>query len=258
MASGKDPAVLFYTSDFLSAVSLMDMRERGQYITLLCLQRERGHLTMQEIKRAVKTPSSEVMSKFQQDEDGKYFNVRMDKEIAARAAHCLKQKANIEKRWNKKKDTCCMGVGIPDGIPDGNTVVLPLGNGNGNGNGNGSISVSTPEDLFSGELLSAVESWLRYKQEKRQKYKPEGLRNLLSEIRNNAEKYGDGAVAEVIRVSMASGYQGIVFDRLGKGGQRQIPQQRIVQHGDAPGEFERRAMERMMQETPKGGWRDET
>ena len=221
MASGKDPAVLFYTSDFLSAVSLMDMRERGQYITLLCLQRERGHLTIQEIKRAVKTPSGEVMSKFQQDEDGKYFNVRMDKEIAARAEHCRKQKANIEKRWNKKRDTGGTGVGIPDGMPDGNTVVLPLGNGNGNGNGNGSISVSVPEDLFSGELLSAVESWLRYKQEKRQKYKPEGLRNLLSEIRNNAEKYGDGAVAEVIRVSMASGYQGIVFDRLGRGGQKQ-------------------------------------
>lgn len=252
MAGGKDPAVLFYTSDFLSAVSLMDMRERGQYITLLCLQRERGHLTMQEIKRAVKTPSSEVMGKFQQDEDGKYFNVRMDKEIAARAAHCLKQKANIEKRWNKKSDTVGMGVGIPDGTTDGNTVVLPLGNGNGN------IPASFLEKTFSGELLSAVTSWLKYKQEKRQSYKEEGLRNLVSQIRNNAEKYGESAVAEVIRTSMASGYQGIVFDRLGKNKQQQIPQQRIVQHGDAPGEFERRAMERMMQETPKGGWGDET
>lgn len=254
MAGGKDPAVLFYTSDFLSAVSLMDMRERGQYITLLCLQRERGHLTMQEIKRAVKTPSSEVMGKFQQDEDGKYFNVRMDKEIAARAAHCLKQKANIEKRWNKKKDACGTVGGIQDGISDGNTVVLPLGNGNGNGNNPASFL----EETFSGELLSAVTSWLKYKQEKRQSYEEEGLRNLVSQIRNNAEKYGESAVAEVIRTSMASGYQGIVFDRLGKNKQQQIPQQRIVQHGDAPGEFERRAMERMMQETPKGGWGDET
>lgn len=59
MGSGKDPAVLFYTSDFLSGCALMDMRERGQYITLLCLQRERGHMTMQEITRAVKKPSDE-------------------------------------------------------------------------------------------------------------------------------------------------------------------------------------------------------
>ena len=69
MANNKDPAVLFYTSDFLSGCALMDMRERGQYITLLCLQRERGHMTMQEIIRAVKKPSDEVMSKFQKDED---------------------------------------------------------------------------------------------------------------------------------------------------------------------------------------------
>lgn len=60
MANNKDPAVLFYTSDFLSGCALMDMRERGQYITLLCLQRERGHMTMQEIIRAVKKPSDEV------------------------------------------------------------------------------------------------------------------------------------------------------------------------------------------------------
>lgn len=81
MANNKDPAVLFYTSDFLSGCALMDMRERGQYITLLCLQRERGHMTMQEIIRAVKKPSDEVMSKFQKDEDGKYFNRRMELEI---------------------------------------------------------------------------------------------------------------------------------------------------------------------------------
>lgn len=81
MAKNKDPAVLFYTSDFLSGCALMDMRERGQYITLLCLQRERGHMTMQEITRAVKKPSDEVMSKFRQDEEGKYYNHRMEQEI---------------------------------------------------------------------------------------------------------------------------------------------------------------------------------
>lgn len=128
MAKNKDPAVLFYTSDFLSGCALMDMRERGQYITLLCLQRERGHMTMQEIVRAVKKPSDEVMSKFQKDEDGKYFNPRMELEIEKRGKHCQRQKENISKRWNKEND----GSGIASGNASGNTVVLPLGNGNGN------------------------------------------------------------------------------------------------------------------------------
>ena len=129
MAKNKDPAVLFYTSDFLSGCALMDMRERGQYITLLCLQRERGHMTMQEITRAVKKPSDEVMSKFRQDEEGKYYNHRMEQEIEKRDAHCQRQRENISKRWNKENAPS----GIPDGNTDGNTTVLPLGNGNGNG-----------------------------------------------------------------------------------------------------------------------------
>lgn len=127
MANNKDPAVLFYTSDFLSGCALMNMRERGQYITLLCLQRERGHMTMQEIIRAVKKPSDEVMSKFQKDENGKYFNRRMELEIEKRDKHCQRQRENISKRWNKENDNS----GIADGSASGNTTVLPLGNGNG-------------------------------------------------------------------------------------------------------------------------------
>ena len=117
MANNKDPAVLFYTSDFLSGCALMDMRERGQYITLLCLQRERGHMTMQEIIRAVKKPSDEVMSKFQKDEDGKYFNHRMELEIEKREKHCQRQRENISKRWNKENDNAGMADGKLDHRP---------------------------------------------------------------------------------------------------------------------------------------------
>lgn len=141
MAKNKDPAVLFYTSDFLSGCALMDMRERGQYITLLCLQRERGHMTMQEITRAVKKPSDEVLSKFRQDEEGKYYNHRMEQEIEKRDAHCQRQRENIAKRWNKEN----AHSGIPNGNTDGNTTVLPLGNGNGNGNRKESVSISEKE-----------------------------------------------------------------------------------------------------------------
>ena len=120
--ANKDPAVLFYTSDFLSGVALMSMKERGQYITLLCLQRERGHMTLKEMEKAAGKLSEEVKGKFSQDEEGRFFNPRMDKEIKKRDAHSQKQRENVSKRWNKPK-----GDG---GIYDGNTMVLPLGNGN--------------------------------------------------------------------------------------------------------------------------------
>lgn len=127
MANGKDPAVLFYTSDFLSGCALMDMRERGQYITLLCLQRERGHMTMQEIEKAVKKPSPEVMGKFRKDEEGKYYNARMELEIEKRDAHCRKQQERANKRWGDEKGN--------SGICRGIAPAIPLGNGNNKSSG---------------------------------------------------------------------------------------------------------------------------
>lgn len=77
----------------------------------------------------------------------------------------------------------------------------------------------TPAPDLSGlspALRGAVEAWIRYKGEKNQAYKPEGLRALVSEIRHNAEKYGDQAVVDLINKCMSSNWQGIIFDRLAK------------------------------------------
>ena len=40
----KDPAFLFYSSDFLSGTMLMNNEEIGIYIKLICLQHQQGHL----------------------------------------------------------------------------------------------------------------------------------------------------------------------------------------------------------------------
>ena len=69
---------------------------------------------------------------------------------------------------------------------------------------------------FSPALQSALESWLRYKAEKHQSYKPEGLKALIGEIRNNAARYGDDAVIGLIGKCMSSNWQGIIWDRLKK------------------------------------------
>lgn len=73
------------------------------------------------------------------------------------------------------------------------------------------------ESLFSGELLSAVRDWLAYKTERRERYKPTGLKSLLTEIENRAEKHGERAVADVIRLSMANNWRGIIWDRIRQG-----------------------------------------
>ena len=63
-------------------------------------------------------------------------------------------------------------------------------------------------------LQSAFENWLAYKKERREAYRQQGLKALITEIGNNAERYGAETVASLIRECMSNGYKGIIFDRL--------------------------------------------
>ena len=67
---------------------------------------------------------------------------------------------------------------------------------------------------FSTEMVEAVETWLRYKAERREKYKPTGLKSLISEIQHNVDRYGEAAVISLITTCMASNWRGIIFDKL--------------------------------------------
>ena len=73
---------------------------------------------------------------------------------------------------------------------------------------------------FGCELRAAVEEWLQYKRERREPYRPTGLKALLAEIQSHAEVYGEAAVAAEIRTGMARGWRSIVFERLEEGAQK--------------------------------------
>lgn len=93
--------------------------------------------------------------------------------------------------------------------------------------GNSAQSAQEPPGVsdfgFAPDLADAVNDWLAYKQERREAYKPVGLKSLLTQIKNAAAANGDAAVAAVIRQSMSSGYKGIVFDRLSRAASKPTP-----------------------------------
>ncbi len=66
------------------------------------------------------------------------------------------------------------------------------------------------------ELQREFEGWQAYKAERRGACTPKELEVLESEIGKYAAQYGQQAVAQLIRECIASGYQGILFDRLEK------------------------------------------
>ena len=80
----KDPAVLFYTSDFLTGTAFFTDAERGQYIRLLCEQHQNGHIPENHMVSVCLSLGSPVIKKFVRDENGNYYNERMEQEIQKR------------------------------------------------------------------------------------------------------------------------------------------------------------------------------
>lgn len=99
----KDPAFLFYTSDFLTGVTDLTMEERGQFISLLCLQHQKGHLTKKMIDLCVGNAAADVMAKFRQDSAGLWYSPRLDEEIKKRAEHSEKQRKRALDGWEERR-----------------------------------------------------------------------------------------------------------------------------------------------------------
>lgn len=116
----KDPAMLLYTSDFLTETYFMDMAERGQYITLICLQQQHGHLTMSLIEQAVGPLTQNVKKLFVMDEEGKYYNERADYEIARRKKYSKSQSNKAGRRWRDSAD------GNAAAYPAADAAALPI------------------------------------------------------------------------------------------------------------------------------------
>lgn len=69
---------------------------------------------------------------------------------------------------------------------------------------------------ISDYLLESVNDWIGYKKERNFTYKERGLKNLLKTTVDMSIQYGDEAVANAIRESISSGYQGIVWDKVSR------------------------------------------
>lgn len=99
----KDPAFLFYSSDFLNGISDLTMEERGQYITLLCLQHQKDELTEKTIRLSVGSVSVDVISKFIRLDNGNLVNERLRNEIEKRKIFTESRRNNGIKGGRPKK-----------------------------------------------------------------------------------------------------------------------------------------------------------
>lgn len=100
----KDPAFLFYSSDFLTGTMTMSNEEVGMYIRLLCLQHQKGHLTEKDMNNICKSYVKDVYDKFTKN-DGLYFNERLFQETEKRSKYAQSRRLNRLGKTNKKEIT---------------------------------------------------------------------------------------------------------------------------------------------------------
>jgi uncharacterized protein YdaU (DUF1376 family) len=98
----KDPAFLFYPGDYVSGTMGMTFEEKGAYMDLLMLQFNRGHMNTHMIQHTVGHLWDQVKCKFIQDEEGLWYNVRLDIEKEKRKTFTESRRNNIKPK-NKPK-----------------------------------------------------------------------------------------------------------------------------------------------------------
>lgn len=101
----KDPAFLFYPGDYVSGTMGMTFEEKGAYVDLLMLQFNRGHMTLHMIQHTVGHLWDQIKSKFKQDDDGLWYNVRLDFEKERRKNFTKSRRNNLSStnKANKKE-----------------------------------------------------------------------------------------------------------------------------------------------------------
>ena len=189
------------------------------------------------------------------------FRSQIDRDNANYAERCRKQSENVKKRW-ERADTNDTTVyhRIP---PYTNDTKEKEKEKEKTKEKEKESNNKAPTPDAQAELARLPEGlrpvmgqWLEYKQQRREKYTPVGLKSLISETINNANLYGVGAVEQVVTSSMASGYKGIVFDRLRQNSPQPVRNANTakVQSGyygggnGQPSEWAKAAIARMMEE----------
>lgn len=98
----KDPAFLFYSSDFLTGTMFMSDSQLGKYIKILCTQHQKGHLSEKDMLKICKRYDKDIFEKFVKDNDGKYYNIRLESEITKRKDYSKSRSDNRKNKINEK------------------------------------------------------------------------------------------------------------------------------------------------------------
>lgn len=101
----KSPAFQFYSSDFMTGTTFMTNEEVGAYIRCLCMQHQKGHLKEKEMLQICLNQEvlDSVMNHYKQDDEGLFYNKRLDFEKEKSRKYSESRAKNRSKKDNISK-----------------------------------------------------------------------------------------------------------------------------------------------------------
>lgn len=101
----KSPSFQFYSSDFMTGTTFMSNEEVGAYIRCLCMQHQKGHLKEKEMLQICLNQEvlDSVMNHYKQDDEGLFYNERLDFEKEKSRKYSESRAKNRSKKDNISK-----------------------------------------------------------------------------------------------------------------------------------------------------------
>lgn len=224
MTKVKKRAFTFFPVNWLSGTILLSHAEKGAYIDLLCIQHQQGHLSEDQIERAAGDLWPAIKDKFTQDENGLWYNKKLDEVVEDMEKYSDKMRENARKRWNKHdaKDNAkdMQSVSNPHAERHGKSNLNNINrnlNLNSNSNSNSNLNSKKKKSAHApmvypfsqDEFTTAWQIWKEYrKQNGWGSYKPIGEQAALKKVGELSSGSVTTAV-NIIHQSIANGWRGL-------------------------------------------------
>jgi uncharacterized protein YdaU (DUF1376 family) len=209
----KDPAFLFYSSDFLTGTMFFTDEQVGQYIRLLCAQHQKGRLSEKDMLHICKSYDKDIFSKFTKDADGNFYNDRLEVEINKRKEYTESRRNNrlkgIENKKNKPSKQKSYDTSYVEHMENEIEDINVIDKKNKRSKAFKPNFETLPEWMQSPLIV-----WHDYKKAKKENYVEVGWNALITKLQSEFTNERDLAIA--VNNSMAHNWKGIFKPQITK------------------------------------------
>lgn len=208
---GKDPAFLFYPGDWLGGTSDFTRHHKGAYMDLLMAQFNKGRLSLDDVKDILGADfdsmwDRKLKPKFIQDENGLFYNERLDLEKLKRSEFTSSRRKNLENKNDKEQLKPSDKANHTDQrMEDENVNVNEIKKENEIKKLKAEFDFKFVEEKFLPVLLD----WLIYKKSKGQKYKNEDSLKILYENLLSLSNNDPDTARLVVKQAMGNNWAGL-------------------------------------------------